>query len=152
MKEVDRQLNSIHQFPVLQPALKVRVTSDTLPTANSDGAQALRLLNHIPGTSISSLMSMATTTTATATATATPMLTTINIHMPHLPRQTPLPAMGAHQAGRDVSSLHPVFFTGRLHRSPFASNPAGVMANPVAHGYMYHASQRGADGAAVARL
>ncbi|KAI0910070.1 hypothetical protein F4823DRAFT_562255 [Ustulina deusta] len=43
---------------------------------------------------------------------------------------------------RDVSSLHPVFFTGRLRRSaPTTRNavaPASSLVHPVAHGYVYH--------------
>ncbi|RYP37227.1 hypothetical protein DL767_003046 [Monosporascus sp. MG133] len=61
------------------------------------------------------------------------------------------------QSARDVSSLHPVFFTERpLRRSPFA--PAAVAAaaagtSPVAHGYVYQAAaRRSGGGTAVARL
>ncbi|KAK5625026.1 hypothetical protein RRF57_000742 [Xylaria bambusicola] len=52
-----------------------------------------------------------------------------NLH--HQP-QTPA------QQLRDVSSLHPVFFTGRLR--PATGVPVSVAANllhPVAHGYVY---------------
>ncbi|KAI0435303.1 hypothetical protein F5Y09DRAFT_336768 [Xylaria sp. FL1042] len=43
---------------------------------------------------------------------------------------------------RDVSSLHPVFFTGRLQRSPLIPNavaptPVPSLLHPVAHGYVY---------------
>ncbi|GAW10737.1 hypothetical protein ANO14919_000720 [Xylariales sp. No.14919] len=47
---------------------------------------------------------------------------------------------------RDVSSLHPVFFTGRLRRSAPILNTAphapavaatASLLNPVAHGYVY---------------
>ncbi|RYP72065.1 hypothetical protein DL770_008022 [Monosporascus sp. CRB-9-2] len=58
------------------------------------------------------------------------------------------------QATRDVSSLHPVFFTERLlrKRSSFAPAPAAG-TSPVAHGYTYHAAaRRSGGGAAVARL
>ncbi|RYO74045.1 hypothetical protein DL766_006850 [Monosporascus sp. MC13-8B] len=59
------------------------------------------------------------------------------------------------QAARDVSSLHPVFFTERLlRRSPFAPAAAAAGTSPVAHGYAYHqaARRRSGGGAAVARL
>ncbi|RYP54635.1 hypothetical protein DL769_010319 [Monosporascus sp. CRB-8-3] len=56
------------------------------------------------------------------------------------------------QAARDASNLHPVFFTGRWRRAPFAP-AAAARTSPVAHGYVYQAApRRGADGAAVARL
>ncbi|GAP86349.1 hypothetical protein SAMD00023353_1800590 [Rosellinia necatrix] len=46
------------------------------------------------------------------------------------------------QQARDVSSLHPVFFTGRLRRSAPAAGgilPAATssLLNPVAYGYVY---------------
>ncbi|KAI1359053.1 hypothetical protein F5Y08DRAFT_332648 [Xylaria arbuscula] len=46
------------------------------------------------------------------------------------------------QPMRDVSSLHPVFFTGRLQRSGPVPPPAAAVAasnglHPVAHGYVY---------------
>ncbi|KXJ85515.1 hypothetical protein Micbo1qcDRAFT_237451 [Microdochium bolleyi] len=70
---------------------------------------------------------------------------------------------------RDVSSLHPVFFTERLQRTPFpmaASSPStqpprgsvgggsggAMFTNPVAHGYMYHETRRRAEGSSVPRL
>ncbi|KAI0874657.1 hypothetical protein GGS24DRAFT_500605 [Hypoxylon argillaceum] len=49
----------------------------------------------------------------------------------------------ASQPQRDVSSLHPVFFTGRLRRSPsiLPTGPpaaaASSLLHPVAHGYVY---------------
>ncbi|KAI0404599.1 hypothetical protein F4802DRAFT_607404 [Xylaria palmicola] len=62
---------------------------------------------------------------------------------------TPAPALQAPQQLRDVSSLHPVFFTGRLRRSPSIRDKAPAAAaapvvtsvpsslSPVAHGYVY---------------
>ncbi|KAJ3561316.1 hypothetical protein NPX13_g8997 [Xylaria arbuscula] len=46
------------------------------------------------------------------------------------------------QPMRDVSSLHPVFFTGRLQRSGSVPPAAAAAAaanglHPVAHGYVY---------------
>ncbi|CAJ2513679.1 Uu.00g017980.m01.CDS01 [Anthostomella pinea] len=55
------------------------------------------------------------------------------------------------QTARDTSNLHPVFFTARLQKSPFVLDAAAV-ASPVAHGYVYHESQRRADGAIPAML
>ncbi|KAI1815166.1 hypothetical protein GGS20DRAFT_544712 [Poronia punctata] len=40
----------------------------------------------------------------------------------------------------DASSLHPVFFTGRLRRSPAAA--PGPNLSPVAHGYVYNDERR----------
>ncbi|RYP49101.1 hypothetical protein DL768_005098 [Monosporascus sp. mg162] len=59
------------------------------------------------------------------------------------------------QAARDVSSLHPVFFTERLlrKRPPFAPAAAAAGTSPVAHGYTYQAAARRRGGvAAVPRL
>ncbi|KAI1423281.1 hypothetical protein F5Y12DRAFT_716467 [Xylaria sp. FL1777] len=54
------------------------------------------------------------------------------------PLQVQIPAS---QQLRDVSSLHPVFFTGRLQRSPSvipnAAAPTSSLVHPVAHGYVY---------------
>ncbi|KAI0597852.1 hypothetical protein F4775DRAFT_558918 [Biscogniauxia sp. FL1348] len=52
---------------------------------------------------------------------------------------------------RSASSLHPVFFTERLHRSPLVLLDTAV-TSPVAHGYVYHENQRRADGAIPAML
>ncbi|KAI0520907.1 hypothetical protein F5B22DRAFT_644647 [Xylaria bambusicola] len=55
----------------------------------------------------------------------------------HQPR---MPAMQQQQQQqpRDVSSLHPVFFTGRLRPAAGAPVAAAVnMLHPVAHGYVY---------------
>ncbi|KAI0889015.1 uncharacterized protein GGS22DRAFT_66138 [Annulohypoxylon maeteangense] len=54
-------------------------------------------------------------------------------------------------ATRDASSLHPVFFTARLRKSPFVLNAAGLV-NPVAHGYAYEESRRRVGGAIPAML
>ncbi|KAI0853006.1 hypothetical protein F5Y00DRAFT_158743 [Daldinia vernicosa] len=51
----------------------------------------------------------------------------------------------------DASSLHPVFFSERLQRSPFVFDAAEV-TSPVAHGYAYPETQRGADGSISSRL
>ncbi|KAI1658004.1 hypothetical protein F4813DRAFT_67585 [Daldinia decipiens] len=51
----------------------------------------------------------------------------------------------------DASSLHPVFFTERLQRSPFVFDAAGV-TSPVAHGYAYPETQRRTDGTISSRL
>ncbi|KAI5920200.1 hypothetical protein F4810DRAFT_713721 [Camillea tinctor] len=45
-----------------------------------------------------------------------------------------------------AASRHPVFFTERLHPSPFVLDAAAI-TSPVAHGYVYHENQRRADGA-----
>jgi hypothetical protein len=48
-------------------------------------------------------------------------------------------------AHRDAATVHPVFFTERLQRSPFVVDPmaaAAVHANPVAHGYAYPETSR----------
>ncbi|KAI4870109.1 hypothetical protein F4820DRAFT_321568 [Hypoxylon rubiginosum] len=42
---------------------------------------------------------------------------------------------------RDVSNLHPVFFTERLRRSPLVPGAPGV-TSPVAHGYAYQEAKR----------
>ncbi|KAI1142381.1 hypothetical protein F5Y05DRAFT_224611 [Hypoxylon sp. FL0543] len=54
-------------------------------------------------------------------------------------------------AHRDASSLHPVFFTERLRRTPFILDTVGV-TSPVAHGYAYQEVQRGAVGTIPAML
>ncbi|KAJ1333409.1 hypothetical protein MN608_03399 [Microdochium nivale] len=68
------------------------------------------------------------------------------------------------QQARDVSSLHPVFFTLRLQRTPFPTarpfplvpggggGGSGMYNNPVTHGYMYHETRRRAEGSSVPRL
>ncbi|KAK6957715.1 hypothetical protein Daesc_000503 [Daldinia eschscholtzii] len=53
--------------------------------------------------------------------------------------------------GMDASSLHPVFFTERLRRSPFVGDTAGV-TNPVAYGYSYQETQRRIDGTVPSML
>ncbi|KAI0840998.1 hypothetical protein F5Y06DRAFT_235165 [Hypoxylon sp. FL0890] len=52
---------------------------------------------------------------------------------------------------RDASSLHPVFFTERLRRTPFIHDAVGV-TSPVAHGYAYQEVQRRANGIIPAML
>lgn len=77
------------------------------------------------------------------------------------------PSHPAPPAPHDASQLHPVFFTGRLHRAGMPSpppplpgaGPAPAMS-PVAHGYVYHphphphpqALRRRPDGGAFPRL
>ena len=55
----------------------------------------------------------------------------------------------------DASQLHPVFFTGHLHRGPAPAMGTPAMS-PVAHGYVYRAHavvrRAGVDGVAVSRL
>ncbi|KAH7031234.1 uncharacterized protein B0I36DRAFT_120276 [Microdochium trichocladiopsis] len=93
--------------------------------------------------------------------------------LPPRPRLAPPPqptsfAAIHHPQARDVSSLHPVFFTERLQRTPFPQAqsggsgggsgrggggfPASHHHNPVAHGYMYHETRRRAEGSSVPRL
>ncbi|KAI1083411.1 hypothetical protein F5B20DRAFT_404388 [Whalleya microplaca] len=56
------------------------------------------------------------------------------------------------QTARNTANLHPVFFTARLRRSPFVLDAVAV-TSPVAHGYVYHQTQRGlAEGAVPAML
>ncbi|KAI8959019.1 hypothetical protein F5Y11DRAFT_18700 [Daldinia sp. FL1419] len=71
------------------------------------------------------------------------MSQTISAPIPHPPT---LAAMGM-----DASSLHPVFFTERLRRSPLLFDAAGVIS-PVAYGYAYQETQRGHDGTISSRL
>ncbi|KAL2159929.1 hypothetical protein VTH06DRAFT_2062 [Thermothelomyces fergusii] len=51
----------------------------------------------------------------------------------------------------DSSYCHPVFFTDRLRRPPFAI-PPGLQSSPVAHGYVYRDAPRGSDKPAGPRL
>ena len=62
-------------------------------------------------------------------------------------------ALAAEAHDRSASSLHPVFFTERLHRSASAlALGAAAVTSPVAHGYAYHENPRRADGAIPAML
>ncbi|KAI1470667.1 uncharacterized protein F4812DRAFT_274356 [Daldinia caldariorum] len=51
----------------------------------------------------------------------------------------------------DASSLHPVFFTERLRKSPFVVDGVEV-TSPVAYGYGYRETQRRIDGAVPSML
>ncbi|KAH8161151.1 hypothetical protein CIB48_g7089 [Xylaria polymorpha] len=62
-------------------------------------------------------------------------------HHHHRPQSSPfqgIPAQQQQQQPRDVSSLHPVFFTGRLRRVSSSAPTAGIsgLISPVAHGYV----------------
>lgn len=46
----------------------------------------------------------------------------------------------------DAATRHPVFFTDRLRRSPLTGGPPMLGNSPVAHGYAYQDTTRGASG------
>ncbi|ORY65299.1 uncharacterized protein BCR38DRAFT_432402 [Pseudomassariella vexata] len=66
---------------------------------------------------------------------------------------TPIvPVLQAAWHSGDTAVLHPVFFTQRLHRSPFVPLAAAAITSPVAHGYTYSEAQRRSGGGLSSRL
>lgn len=97
------------------------------------------------------------------TTTTTIITTTERTRMHSYSSPPPPPQLAYQYTPRDVSSLHPVFFTERLQRLPFPPAPAPPSlsssppspyhhTSPVAHGYMYHETRRRAAGSSVPRL
>ncbi|KAI0111358.1 hypothetical protein F4814DRAFT_450033 [Daldinia grandis] len=72
----------------------------------------------------------------------------------HMPQSilTPIPYPSTLATMKmDASSLHPVFFTERLRRSPFVFDAVGV-TSPIAQGYGYPETERRTNGTISSRL